>query len=208
MTQSLIHFRFSFTSTSSASIRCFGSSPLKRFFLPTATRASRKINVYLSNLDYSGITVDKIRKKRYELANPSVNIKFPLPSNLKPLLQTSLSNADSITSQDNELPPYIPQTPSGFQPPRPEGPILPNLEFFITRSRTNNLPVYTWVRCLGPRVNTVIRNIHGDKEKCVEFLQKHLGHDVITEVDIKISKIVVRGNRVDMIKVLFYRVGF
>ena len=112
------------------------------------------------------------------------------------------------TISNNTLPPFEPQTPSGWQPPRPGGPIVKNLPFHVFRSRTNNLPVYSRFRMKGPRVNTVIRRIAGDKEALIGVLTNVLGEDRITEVDIREGKVNLRGNRVLEIMKVLYRMGF
>ncbi|KAI6656493.1 39S ribosomal protein L49, mitochondrial [Oopsacas minuta] len=115
----------------------------------------------------------------------------------------------TINTIDNDsLPPFTPKTPSGWQPPNPCGPIVKNLPFHIFRSRTNNLPVYSRFRAKGPKVNTVIRRIAGDKSALVAVLVRVLGSDRITEVDIREGKINLRGNRVEEIMKVLYRMGF
>ena len=112
------------------------------------------------------------------------------------------------TINNDSLPPFIPKTPSGWQPPRPGGPIVKNLPFHVFRSKTNNLAIYSRFRMKGPRVNTVIRRIAGDKEALVRVLTNVLGEERITEVDIREGKVNLRGNRVLEVMRVLYRMGF
>ena len=115
---------------------------------------------------------------------------------------------DFSTLNNDNLPPFVPKTPSGWQPPNEGGPIVQNLPFHIFRSRTNNLPVYSRFRMKGPKVNTIIRRIAGDKAALVDVLVRVLGSDRIKEVDIREGKINLGGNRVQEIMRVLYRIGF
>ena len=113
---------------------------------------------------------------------------------------------DQITNEN--IPSFVPQTPSGWQPIRPGGPLVKNLPFHVFRSKTNNLAIYSRFRKVGPKVNTVIRRVEGDLSALITVLQNLLGKDRVTQVDIREAKINLRGNRVIEVTRVLYRLGF
>jgi hypothetical protein len=56
--------------------------------------------------------------------------------------------------------------PSGWRPPAQ---LTKDIDFFVFRSKTNNLPVYTEFRCGRQRKFTIIRKVEGDLQVEVEI---------------------------------------
>lgn len=94
--------------------------------------------------------------------------------------------------------------PSGFL--APTGNIPPGLPFFVSRTPTQGIPVYSDYRNGRSRVLTIVRKISGDAEALREELSRVLGGSV--RVDVRVGRVEVSGNRVPEIKSWLAGLGF
>ncbi|KAM5225429.1 large ribosomal subunit protein mL49 [Hipposideros larvatus] len=99
-------------------------------------------------------------------------------------------------------------TPSGWQPPRDP---LPNLPYFVRRSRMHNIPVYTDITH-GNRQMTVIRKVEGDiwalKNDVEDFLSALLGKTPITQVNEVTGTLRIKGYFDQQLKAWLLEKGF
>lgn len=75
-------------------------------------------------------------------------------------------------------------------------------KYFIARSKTGNLPVYSEIKHSGSRIETHIRGVEGDPLQLKLDLQRKL--DFIPSKDWRVNmtanKIIIKGNYVTLVK--------
>jgi large subunit ribosomal protein L49 len=80
--------------------------------------------------------------------------------------------------------------PSGWRPPAQ---LTKDIDFFVFRSKTNNLPVYTEFRCGRQRKFTIIRKVEGDLQVLAHEIRQILPKNTIVRVKETSSSVVIEG---------------
>ncbi|KAF2481939.1 mitochondrial large subunit ribosomal protein-domain-containing protein [Neohortaea acidophila] len=118
------------------------------------------------------------------VASRTASPTYPPPS-MKSLPRPKLSRASRRTSQPPKQRPYPTRQPSHHQPappkliPEPVAPLppaecAPNLAYFVTRTRNNELPVYHDSKRGGNMKLTLVRKIDGEVEVLRDQLRARL----------------------------------
>jgi large subunit ribosomal protein L49 len=88
-------------------------------------------------------------------------------------------------------------------------PIGDKLPYHVTRTHTNNLPVYVDVRSGGTRIETMIRRVHGDSNRLLKDVSQALGlDDVKAYVKQPTGHVIFKGRHKDQIMDFLVKQGF
>ena len=99
----------------------------------------------------------------------------------------------------------IAKSPSGWVPRADPSPQLP---FDITRTRTNNIPVYIDIKGGGSKIVTTIRKVRGDLKELEKCVRSRLGDDFHYQINELTSQLHIKGNHKDPIVRLLKELGF
>lgn len=83
--------------------------------------------------------------------------------------------------------------------------VSPEVSFFVDRTHTNNLPVYSEFKDYHQVKKTVVRRISGNVGHLVSELKKITSN---SDVEVKVGRVEIKGIHVDKVKDYLYRLGF
>jgi large subunit ribosomal protein L49 len=80
-----------------------------------------------------------------------------------------------------------------------------NIPFSVTRTHTENLPVYTEFKAMRSIKETHIRNIKGDVEEFKRELRKIVSNADVTH---RVGKVIINGMHTQKVKLWLRKLGF
>ena len=99
----------------------------------------------------------------------------------------------------------IAKSPSGWVPPADP---IPQLPFHITRSRTNNIPVYVNVKGGGNKLVTSIRKVRGDLKELEKCVRNRIGDEKHYQINELTNQLKVKGDYRAEISRMLKELGF
>merc|ERR1712080_530361 len=99
----------------------------------------------------------------------------------------------------------IAKSPSGWVPPADPPPELP---FHVTRTRTNNIPVYCKIKGGGNKFVTEVRKVRGDLRELERCIRLTIGDQLHYQINELTSTVKVKGKFEAEIKRMLKELGF
>ncbi|KAK8221915.1 54S ribosomal protein img2, mitochondrial [Zalaria obscura] len=160
--------------------------PVLSFLRPLGPPRPAAVRYFLRGLSQSAKPQAEAGVDRNLIASQTASPSYP-PPNIKQLPRPKESRASHRTSQPTKIRDYPDRRPSPQHPsttiptstspsaPLPESECAPNLPYFVTRTPSNQLPIYLLRKRGGNLKQTRVKKIDGNIESLRDDLQQELG---------------------------------